>query len=158
MKLKFALISTFAFFVFTQIAAQATNLTDTANLGIVTVVNKDPRIDLLGKKMAEFNYAITNKPGSIKIVRGYRLMILSTNDRTMALNVRSKLLQQYPEQKVYMTFQSPYIKLKFGNFPDKAEAEKYRKRIAMSDIVSNNIYTLSDMIEVKIEKMEEEIE
>ncbi len=158
MKVKFAFVFFIAALIFTHVNAQAKNLADTANVGVVTIVNKDPRIDMLGKKMAEFNHALTIKPGGIKIVRGYRLMILSTNDRAMALSIRSKLLQQFPEQKVYMTFQSPYIKLKFGNFADKAEAEKYRKRISMSALVPNNIYTLSDMVEIKVEKTEEEAE
>src|SRR5689334_7773733 len=95
--------------------SKAQSFTDTVVRGTV-VVTKDDRIDLLGKKMAEYNEGLANK---IHLQKGYRLMLLSTTDRTQALQVRSQLLQQYPDQNVYMTFQSPYIKLKFGNFLEK---------------------------------------
>jgi len=119
----------------------------------VQIVEKDYRIDILGKKMAEYNESLAARPGGIKMVRGYRLMLLSTNDRNLAMNVRSRLLSRYPEQKVYMTFQSPYIKLKFGNFADKNDAEKFRKQIASSGIVSNNIYLVNEMVEIRVEKV-----
>ena len=115
-------------------------------------IYKDSRIDLLAKKEAEFNEAIANGP---RTTRGFRLMLLSTNDRTMAMNLRSQLLQRYPEQKVYMSFQPPYIKLKFGNFLDKSEADQYRKEIVRNNLVSNNIYIVPEMIEIKGDKNKE---
>lgn len=142
--------------VFSVGRAQA-NDGDSIKAGIVNVVYKDPRIDMLGKKMAEFNTSLTNKAG-VKMGRGYRLMVLSTTDRAQAFALRSKLMQRYPDQKVYITFQSPYIKLKFGNFPEKSEAEKFRKVLAVSNYVENNIYVVNEMIEIKVEKMEIEEE
>lgn len=138
--------------VFTFTRAQA-NVGDSLMTGTVKVVYKDPRIDILGKKMAEFNASLTNKSG-VKMGRGYRLMVLSTTDRAQAFAVRSKLLQRYPDQKVYMTFQSPYIKLKFGNYTEKSEAEKFRKIVTASNLVENNIYLINEMIEIKVEKFE----
>ena len=131
--------------------AQA-NANDSLIVGSVRIIKKDYRIDVLGKKMAEYNEAIASRPGGIKMVRGYRLMILSTSDRNLAMGVRTKLLQQYPDQKVYMTFQSPYIKLKFGNYVEKGDAEKYRKQITTLGVVNNNIYLVPETVEVKIDK------
>jgi hypothetical protein len=125
---------------------------DTLIAGTVRIVEKDSRIDILGKKMAEYNEALASRPSGVKMVRGYRLMVLSTPDRNNAMTVRSKLLRMYPDQKVYMTFQSPYIKLKFGNFAEKAEAERYRKQLDNSEIVKNNIYLVNEMIELKFDK------
>ncbi|MEI9958442.1 MAG: hypothetical protein WDM90_19540 [Ferruginibacter sp.] len=71
------------------------------------------------------------------------------------MDVRAKLLQRFPEQKVYMTFQAPFIKLKFGNFVDKDEAEKYRKMLTSYKIVSSNIYLIPEVVEVKIDKSKE---
>lgn len=119
--------------------------------GIVTV-NKDPRLNLLGKKVAEFNEAAANGP---KAAKGYRLLVLSSNDRDYAMKVRAQLLQKFPEQKVYMTFQAPYIKLKFGNFVEKDEAEKYRKMLNSGKIVTTNIYLVPEMVEVKPDKNKE---
>jgi len=127
---------------------------DTIPLGKVTV-SKDERIDLLGRKMEEYNDNLSN---AIRPTKGYRLMLLSTNDRNLAMQVRSQLLQQFPDQKVYMAYQNPYIKLKFGNFVDKAEAEKFKKQISNQKIVSGNIYVLPEMIEVKPDKSKDEKE
>lgn len=113
------------------------------------IVRKDPRVDLLGKKMAEYNESLSSK---MKMVNGYRLMLLSTNDRAMALQVRSQLLQQYSEHKVYMIFQSPYIKLKMGNFTEKSDAEKLRKQLLASKIISGNIYIVPEQVETRQDK------
>lgn len=156
MKIKFTCLIAISLLVFSFTRAQA-NPGDSLKTGAVNVVYKDPRIEILGRKMAEFNASLTNKAG-IKMGRGYRLMVLSTTDRAQALAVRSKLLQRYPDQKVYMTFQSPYIKLKFGNYPEKLEAERFRKMLSASSLVENNIYLVNEMIEIKVEKIDSEEE
>ena len=79
-------------------------------------------------------------------------MLLSTTDRSQALQVRSQLIQLFPEQSVYKTFQSPYIKLKFGNFLEKEEAEDMRKDIVAARIVPGNIYLVPEMVESKPDK------
>lgn len=120
-------------------------------LGKVTVY-KDNRLDILAKKEAEFNEALAMGP---KSARGYRLMVLSTNDRAQAMNLRARLLQRFPEQKVYMSFQPPYIKLKFGNFLEKTEADQYKKDIINNKLVITNIYLVPEIIEIKSDKNKE---
>ena len=120
----------------------------TATYGNVTVF-KDYRLDILAKKEAEFNML------GAKSAKGYRLMVLSTNDREQAMNLRAKLLQRFPEQKVYMCFQPPYIKLKFGNFLEKAEADQYKKDIVAYKLVTSNIYLVPEIIEIKPDKNKE---
>ena len=115
------------------------------------VINKDPRLNTLAKKEAEFNDANGALLGG-KAARGYRLMLLHTNDRALAMKVRAQLLQNFPEQKVYMSFQPPYIKLKFGDFLDKDEADKYKTEITDDKIVTTNIYILPELVEVKPDK------
>lgn len=129
--------------------SQSVELKDSSlQMGKVTVF-KDIRLDILARKEAEFNELYSMSPKSGK---GYRLMVLSTNDRSMAMNLRAQLLQRFPEQKVYMSFQPPYIKLKFGNFPDKADAEQYKKEILRTNLVTNNIYLVPENIEIKPDK------
>lgn len=128
------------------------NEPDSFAVGNVVVLQKDERIAILEKKLAEYNAAIIYK--NTRTAKGYRLMLLSTSDRNLALSLRGKLLQTFPEQNVYMSFQSPYIKLKFGNFLDKAEAIKYQKQIAAMGLVTGNIYVLPETIEVRPEKVE----
>lgn len=122
---------------------------DSIPSGTVTV-NKDPRIELLGKKMAEYNAVLAYNAS--RSAKGFRLMVLSSNDRDAAMRLRASLLQQYPDHGVYMTFQSPYIKLKFGNFLEKDDAEKMRKELIARKMVTGNIYLVPEMIEVKPDK------
>ena len=110
------------------------------------IIHKDPRIDVLGQKMARYNEGLALKT---KIVSGYRLMLLNTTDRAFAMKLRTTLLQQYPEHKLYMSFLAPYIKLKMGNFADKAEAESMRKELQALNIVTGNIYLVNEKIELK---------
>ncbi|MGG9963201.1 hypothetical protein [Ferruginibacter sp. SUN106] len=135
------------------IAVQAqTVATDTAVTGKITI-NKDPRLDILAKQEAEINKATVGL--GIRAAKGFRLLVLSSNDNEYAKKVRSLLLQRFPEQKVYMTFQAPFIKLKFGNFVEKDEAEKYRKLLTNSKIVTTNIYLVPEIVEVKVDKNKE---
>ncbi|MEO7462815.1 MAG: SPOR domain-containing protein [Ferruginibacter sp.] len=126
------------------------SITDTAMIGYVSV-QKDYRIELLTGKMQEYHKAISNvtRSGS-----GYRLMLLSTSDRNEAMRLRSQLLQLFPEQKVYMVFQSPFIKLKFGDFVERDEAVRYREQLKMQKLVAGNIYVLSEIVVIKPEILE----
>lgn len=124
---------------------------DSVVTGKVTIV-RDARLDILGKKEAEFNAVAALGPRAAK---GYRLMVLNSNDRNYAMRVRGQLLQNFPDQKVYMSFQAPFIKLKFGNFLDKDEAEKMKKQLMVQKIVTNNVYVVPDVIEVKPDKNKE---
>ena len=137
-------------FVAVNAAAQTPVIPDSANPGKITVF-KDSRLDILAKKEAALNEANGFSLGP-RSAKGYRLMLLSTSDRPAAMRVRSQLLERFPEQKVYMSFQPPYIKLRFGNFLEKADAEKYKKEIIRSKLVTNNIYLLPETIEIKPEK------
>lgn len=121
---------------------------DTTNLGKVTV-KKDPRLTILQAKELEFNNMGT------RLAKGYRLLVLKSNDRNYSMKVRALLLQNFPDQKVYMAFQAPFIKLKFGNFTEKAEAEKYRDMILRGKYVTNNIYVVPEVVEVKPDKNKE---
>jgi hypothetical protein len=134
------------------VLVKAQNIADMAKSGSVTVV-KDPRLDILTKKQVEFNQISVGY--GTKATKGYRLMVLSSNDRNLAMKVRANLLQNFPEQKVYMSFQAPFIKLKFGNFAEKSEAERYKRMILSSKIVSNAVYVVPEIIEVKPDKNKE---
>ena len=116
---------------------------------IAVIVHKDFRLDILARKEAELNAAATK--ASARTGMGYRLQVLSTNDRELAMKVRTQLLQKYPDQKVYMFYQAPYVKLTFGNFITKQEADQYKKQISQM-LGGASVYTLSQRIEVKPDK------
>lgn len=110
----------------------------------VTII-KDYRLDILAQKEAEINTAILKSQS--RFTKGYRLMILNTNDKNYAFKVRKELLQNFPEQRPYMWFASPYIRIKFGDFRTKEEAEVYKRKI--SEMLGGaTIYYLQEMVEI----------
>lgn len=116
---------------------------DTLSNGII--VYNDYRMPMLKAKEAEVNTAALKLKA--RYVRGYRLMILNTNDKNYAFKVRAELLQRFPNQKPYMWFANPYIRLKFGDFRTKEEAEKYQTQISRI-LGGAKIYLLQETIEV----------
>ena len=120
-------------------------ITDTAVLSKVTI-NKDPRLDLLQKVQADMVRIAS------RFTKGYRLFVLKSNDRDYAMKVRAYLLQTFPDEKVIMSYQAPFIKMKFGDFADKDEAEKARNQILKGGVVTGGIYIVPDTIELKPDK------
>ena len=116
---------------------------------LTVIVHKDYRLDILARKEVEINSAAIKL--AARTGMGYRLQVLSTSDRELAMKTRTQLLQKYPDQKVYMSFQAPYVKLTFGNFVSKDDAEKYKKQISQM-LGGTSVYLLSQRIEVKPEK------
>jgi hypothetical protein len=126
---------------------------DTALQISQVIVHQDERLDILGEKEAQINWL--NYKLSTRTAIGYRLQVLSTNDRELAMKTKTELLQKFPEQKVYMLFRPPYIKLRFGNFKTKEEAERYRKHISRM-LEDASFFLISERIEVKPEELLEE--
>lgn len=121
---------------------------DTTVVTKVTI-KKDPRLDILAKAETDINNMQN------RFVKGYRLFVLKSNNREYAMKVRAYLLQNFPEEKVIMTYQSPFIKMKFGDFEDKEEAERYRDLILRGGIITGGIYVVPDTIELKPDKIKE---
>lgn len=122
---------------------------DTTVIQKVTI-NKDPRLDILAK--AEVDIANAAVKMAARFAKGYRLFVLKTDDRNYAMKVRTYLLQNFPEEKVIMSYQAPFIKMKFGDFLDKEEAEKVKKQIMKGGVVTGGVYVVPDTIEVKPDK------
>lgn len=109
------------------------------------VVFKDYRLDILGQKESELNTALLKQQASS--AQGFRLMVLNTSDKNYAFKVRAELLQKFPEQKLYMWFANPYIRIKIGNFTTKEEAQSYQKQISKM-LGGASIYLIPETIEV----------
>ncbi len=90
-------------------------------------VHRDPRLDLLMKKQAQINEE-TSREGR-KTAKGFRLMIINTNNRDEAIAAKSKIYTFFPELKAYLFYQSPYFRLKVGNFIERKDAESYQKKL-----------------------------
>lgn len=112
------------------------------------VIHKDPRIDLLIKKQAEINEETTRD--ARKVGRGFRLLVINTNKREEAITAKTKLYQYFPELKSYLLYQSPYYKLKAGNFKERKDAETYQKKL--TPFFPKGVFVMNDLIEVKPDK------
>lgn len=145
--MKSFLLSFFCLGSFSLFAQQG--ISDTSSV----IVHKDPRVDLLVKKQTEINEETTRN--ARKVARGFRLLVVNTNNREEAINAKTKLYQYFPELKSYLIYQSPYFKLKAGNFKEKKDAENYQQRL--NKVFPKGVFIMSELIEVKPEKENEEI-
>ncbi|NOT51558.1 MAG: SPOR domain-containing protein [Chitinophagaceae bacterium] len=112
------------------------------------IVHKDARLDQLVKKQATINEVSTRE--GRKTDKGFRLMIISTNNREEALAAKTKVYTYFRELKAYLWYQSPYFRVKAGNFKDRKDAEAYQKR--MSTYFPKGVFVIPDIIEVKSDK------
>ena len=134
----------FAFLIFIVYESNGQDVVDSNSI----IVRKDPRIDLLVKKQAQIN-EVTSREGR-KSGKGYRLMIISTNNRDEAIAAKTKIYTYFPELKAYLWHQSPYYKVKAGNFKDRKDAEAYQRRL--NSYFPKGVFIMNDTIEIKLDK------
>lgn len=137
--MKYLLLVLSVIFMAEAVSAQA----DSGNI----MVYKDPRLNLLVKKQAQINEETTRN--SRRSMPGYRLQIVNTTDRNKAIDAKTKVYQLYPELKAYLLFQSPYYRIRVGNFKTRAEAEGYVRSLQRD--FPGSIFIMKDIIEVKPE-------
>jgi hypothetical protein len=134
-------------FVLFAILSQAqTQVSDTSSV----IVHKDPRTDLLLKKQGEAYAAI--RKANARTAKGFRLLVANTNKRDEAIAAKTKVYTNFPELKAYLTYQSPYFKLKVGNFKTREEAKQYQQYL--SAFFPKGVFIMNDTIEVTPEKDE----
>src|SRR3954463_1771840 len=112
------------------------------------VVHKDPRVDVLLKKQSDVNLAI--RRASSRTAKGYRLLVINTNKRDEAIAAKTKVYTNFPDMKAYLVYQSPYFKLKAGNFRTRDEAQQYQK--ILSAYFPKGVFIINDTIEVTPDK------
>lgn len=55
-------------------------------------------------------------------IQGYRILLYSGNDRNQANLAKENAYLHFPKGDVYLTYQSPTFKVRFGNFYTRLEA------------------------------------
>jgi len=144
MKILFAAL---VIFISTTLTAQDTVWKKSSDTNTV-VVHKDPRLDMLVKKQVQINEETSRD--ARRIAKGWRLMVITTNSRDEAIAAKTKIYTYFPELKAYMWHQSPYYKLKVGNFKERKEAEDYQKRLNV--YFPKGVFIMPDKVEVKPDK------
>ena len=115
-----------------------------ANAADTIIVHKDPRIDVLTAKQAAIN-KVTAHMASNGMFKGYRLQVLNTRSRDEAFKMKATLLENFPDQKAYVLYQSPYFKVRIGNFVNRSDADNLSKEV--SSYLSQPAYVVQDLIE-----------
>lgn len=112
------------------------------------IVYRDHRLDSLVKKQAEIN-KITGH-NTRKTDKGFRILLISTNNRNEAMNAKTKVYSYFPELKAYLWYQSPYFRVKAGNFLERKDAESYQKRLNV--YFPKGVFIMEDEVELKAGK------
>ena len=120
---------------------------DTSGL---VVVHKDPRLDLLVNKQIQINEETSRL--ARRTMKGFRLMVINTNKRDEAIAAKTQVYTYFPELKAYLQYQSPFFKLKTGNFKTRDEADEYRKRLNV--YFPKGVFIMNDVMEVKLDDRE----
>lgn len=131
--------------IFLVVCASRVSAQADASSGVM--VNKDPRIDLLVNKQIEINEVTTRN--SRRSAAGYRILVVSSNNRNKVIEAKTKMYREFPELKTYLMYQSPFYRLKVGNFRERSEAEEYLSQIQR--IYPTGAYVVTDTIEVRPE-------
>lgn len=115
------------------------------------IVKKDPRLDQLVKKQTEINEITTRE--SRRNVPGFRIQVINTTDRNAAIQAKTTVYRLFPELKAYLLYQSPYFRLRVGNFEDKKQAENYQRQLSKE--FKQNVYIVNDVVEINPDRSQE---
>ena len=115
-----------------------------ANSGDTIIVHKDPRLDIFTAKQASIN-KVTARMSSNGLFKGYRLQVLNTRSRDDAFKTKAMLLENFPDEKTYVLYQSPYFKVRIGNFVNRNDAENFKKDLSL--FITQPAYVVEDLIE-----------
>jgi len=108
------------------------------------IVKKDPRLDILSVKQMQANQRSAMMVGN-GLYRGFRIQVISTNKRDDAFKVKTDLMAKFPDEKTYITFQSPSFKVRIGNFLKREDAEKFKAEL--NKLYPSGVYIVEDGIE-----------
>lgn len=134
-------------FITLFLLAQLAQAQHADSLKNITVV-RDARVDALMKKNKEVNEEAYLK--SIKNMAGYRLQVINTNDRNKALDAKTKMMSEFPSEKVYFIYQSPYFKVQMGNFRTREDATKLLNKV--KNIYPTGVFIVPSRVEIKPSK------
>ena len=115
-------------------------------------VIRDPRLDKLVDKQIELNKEALRTRVSVE--QGFRILVISTNKRDTAIEAKSKLVKNFPDQKSYMIYQSPNFRVLIGNYRTRKEAEETKKQL--KELFPNSLMVIPSQVEIKGEKPDTE--
>jgi len=119
-----------------------------SQFGKSAFVTRDPRVDVLVDKQIELNGEAIK--GRTITTQGFRLLMVTTNKRDVALELKSRLMKNYPDQKSYLYYQSPNFKVQFGNYKTYKDADKSKSE--MEVLFGKDMIIVPSKIEIRADK------
>lgn len=108
-------------------------------------ISKDARLDKLVERNKKTNEEAYYK--TIRNMSGYRLQVINTNDRNKALSVKTKMMTEFPGEKTYLIYQSPYFKIQMGNFIKREDADNLMDRV--KKVYPTGVFIVPSKVEIR---------
>lgn len=131
-------------FIFSMLLLSISGIALSQKVDDSSYVNRDPRIDRLVEKHRQYNQA---NPG----VDGFRVQIFfdsGNNSKKAAQTAREKFMETFPDVPAYLTFNTPYYRVRVGDFRTKLEAEGFLFQLSS---VYPNAFTVPDRVLIEKE-------
>lgn len=135
------------YFILVFLLIEGWNHIQAQSADTVVKIFKDPRLDALAKRQKAVNIANENSTEN-GMLKGWRIQVLSTNNREQANKTMTDLLMKFPMHKAYLKYQVPFFKVRIGNFKDRADGEVLKKQLR--SMFPTGVYIIPDIIEYKI--------
>lgn len=103
-------------------------------------IHQDPRLEILLQRHIDYN---KQKGG----MNGFRIQIFFGSGRTArddANETKARFLSYFPDTKAHIVYQSPFYKVRVGDFRTKNEALKFYRRV---QLIFPTAYIIPDIIE-----------
>lgn len=108
-------------------------------------ISKDARLDKLVERNKKTNEEVYYK--TVRNMSGYRLQVINTNDRNKALSVKTKMMTDFPGEKIYLIYQSPYFKIQMGNFIKREDADGLMNRV--KKVYPTGVFIVPSKVEIR---------
>lgn len=94
---------------------------------------------------------INNAAQGTKELQGYRVQVFSSNEQRTAkdeaFKIEQRLKQGFPLHNVYVSYTSPFWKVRLGDFETQDEARMFAEEVAQKfPSLRNHTYTVRDRI------------
>ncbi|HHX31336.1 MAG TPA: SPOR domain-containing protein [Bacteroidales bacterium] len=125
--------------------------------GKVTIYEDESIKQILGRPMGPPRTIYSDAEGSVQYykMRGFKVQAFSGNDqrtsRDEANRKQSLIANQYPEHEAIVLFESPFWRLRVGNFQNRAEAEGFLQQLRESfPSFGKEMYIVVDEVKIPI--------
>lgn len=115
--IRIGLISFFCFISVFNLEAQKIDICSNASVKGAIRIIADPLV-------YRYIYPSEVISSDNNLMSGFRIQVYSGTNRPEAEHIRQEIGQNYPGTPVYMIYQSPYFKIRVGDFRNRIEAQE----------------------------------